>query len=195
MCFFEHAYEISLKVWLSAALRQYPEPASKASAETLCAISQGPDCPRDNFCRPIEGESTQLKANNKGAKTQRQPSKQGQTVVELAGNTGKTGWRRAAFRLPLAHSCWDWEDGRWVRTAGAEAVAGTCGLGEEVSVTVRDKTLVIGPAPTGARSGWTEAIKNIPQEALDRDYEEFKPSARCRKSGTHTAGSGPRGRR
>ena len=50
----------------------------------------------------------------------------------------------------------------------------TCGLGEEVSVTVRDKTLVIGPAPTGARTGWTEAIQNIPQEALDRDYEELQ---------------------
>jgi antitoxin component of MazEF toxin-antitoxin module len=50
----------------------------------------------------------------------------------------------------------------------------TCGLGEEVSVTVRDKTLVIAPAPTGARTGWTEAIQNIPQEALDRDYEELQ---------------------
>ena len=50
----------------------------------------------------------------------------------------------------------------------------TCGLGEEVSVTVRDKTVVIGPAPTGARTGWTEAIQNIPQEALDRDYEELQ---------------------
>src|ERR1035441_8650756 len=50
----------------------------------------------------------------------------------------------------------------------------TCGLGEEVSVTVHDKTLVIGPAPTGARTGWTEAIQNIPQKALDRDYEELQ---------------------
>ena len=50
----------------------------------------------------------------------------------------------------------------------------SCGLGEEVSVTVRDKTLVIGPAPTRARTGWTEAIQNIPQEALDRDYEELQ---------------------
>ena len=39
---------------------------------------------------------------------------------------------------------------------------------------MRDKTLVIGPAPTGARTGWTEAIQNIPQEALDRDYEELQ---------------------
>ena len=50
----------------------------------------------------------------------------------------------------------------------------TCGLGEEVSVTVRDKSLVIGPARTGARTGWTEAIQNIPQEALDRDYKELQ---------------------
>ena len=39
---------------------------------------------------------------------------------------------------------------------------------------MRDKTLVIGPAPTGAWTGWTEAIQNIPQEALDRDYEELQ---------------------
>ena len=56
----------------------------------------------------------------------------------------------------------------------AKRLLETCGLGEEVSVTVRDKTLVIGPAPTRARTGWTEAIQNIPQEALDRDYEELQ---------------------
>jgi hypothetical protein len=39
---------------------------------------------------------------------------------------------------------------------------------------VRDKSLVIGPARTGARTGWTEAIQNIPQEALDRDYKELQ---------------------
>jgi antitoxin component of MazEF toxin-antitoxin module len=50
----------------------------------------------------------------------------------------------------------------------------SCGLGEEVSLTVRDKTLVIARAAPGARAGWAEAIQDIPQEALDRDYEELQ---------------------
>jgi antitoxin component of MazEF toxin-antitoxin module len=49
-----------------------------------------------------------------------------------------------------------------------------CGLGGEVSLTVRDKTLVVAPAPAPARTGWEEAIQAIPQEMLDRDYEELR---------------------
>jgi antitoxin component of MazEF toxin-antitoxin module len=49
-----------------------------------------------------------------------------------------------------------------------------CDLGEEVSLTVRDKTLVVAPAPAPARAGWEEAIQAIPQETLDRDYEELR---------------------
>src|SRR5947208_4460754 len=48
-----------------------------------------------------------------------------------------------------------------------------CGLGEEVDVTVRDKTLVVAARGT-ARVGWDEAIRKIPQEAIDRDFEELR---------------------
>jgi antitoxin component of MazEF toxin-antitoxin module len=48
-----------------------------------------------------------------------------------------------------------------------------CGLGEEVDVTVRDKTLVVA-AREPARAGWEEAIESIPQEAIDRDFEELR---------------------
>ena len=60
----------------------------------------------------------------------------------------------------------------------------SCGLGEDVSVTVRDKTLVIAPAPSAARAGWAEAIQNIPQEALDRDYEELQAFREMPERGT-----------
>ncbi len=48
------------------------------------------------------------------------------------------------------------------------------GLGGEVNVTVRDRTLVIAPAHKAARSGWAEAIQKIPQEELDRDYADLQ---------------------
>ncbi len=48
-----------------------------------------------------------------------------------------------------------------------------CGLSEEVNVTVRDKTLVVA-AKEPARADWEEAIRNIPQDALDRDFEELR---------------------
>jgi antitoxin component of MazEF toxin-antitoxin module len=49
-----------------------------------------------------------------------------------------------------------------------------CGLGEEVNVAIRDKALVITSARKAARVGWAEAIQQIPQEALDRDYAELQ---------------------
>jgi antitoxin component of MazEF toxin-antitoxin module len=49
-----------------------------------------------------------------------------------------------------------------------------CGLGEDVNLAVRDKTLVITPARKAARTSWAEAIQKIPQEALDRDYAELQ---------------------
>lgn len=49
-----------------------------------------------------------------------------------------------------------------------------CGLGREVNVTVRDKTLVVAGEHRSARAGWDEAIRNIPQEAIDRDFEELR---------------------
>ena len=55
-----------------------------------------------------------------------------------------------------------------------KALLDACGLGEEVSLTVRDKTLVVAPAQPAPRAGWDEAIQGIPQEAIDRDYEELR---------------------
>ncbi|MBI2948513.1 MAG: hypothetical protein HYY23_12790 [Verrucomicrobia bacterium] len=49
-----------------------------------------------------------------------------------------------------------------------------CGFGSEATVTVQDKTLVVSPGPRRARDDWEEAIQNIPQEAIDRDFEELK---------------------
>jgi len=49
-----------------------------------------------------------------------------------------------------------------------------CGFGPEVSITVRDKTLVVAGQDRSARIGWDEAIRNIPQEAIDRDFEELR---------------------
>ena len=49
-----------------------------------------------------------------------------------------------------------------------------CGFGQEVNVTVRDKTLVVAGEDHLARVGWDEAIRNIPQEAIDRDFEDLR---------------------
>ena len=48
------------------------------------------------------------------------------------------------------------------------------GLGGEVNVTVRDKTLVIAPAHRAAPSSWAEAIQKIPQAELDKDYADLQ---------------------
>jgi len=48
-----------------------------------------------------------------------------------------------------------------------------CGFGEEVNVTVRDKTLVVA-AKEPAHTDWDEAIRGIPQEAIDRDFEALR---------------------
>ena len=39
---------------------------------------------------------------------------------------------------------------------------------------MRDKTLVVESDVLSARPGWEEAIRNIPQEAIDRDFEELR---------------------
>lgn len=49
-----------------------------------------------------------------------------------------------------------------------------CGFGSEAMVRVEEKTLIVSPKPPGARDDWEEAIRNIPQEAIDRDFEELK---------------------
>ena len=49
-----------------------------------------------------------------------------------------------------------------------------CGLGSEVTVTVQNSTLIIGPRPQKARQGWAEALLAIPQAELDRDFNELQ---------------------
>lgn len=49
-----------------------------------------------------------------------------------------------------------------------------CGLGSEATVTVEDKSLIVTAGPRRAREGWEEAVRNIPQEAIDRDFEELR---------------------
>jgi antitoxin component of MazEF toxin-antitoxin module len=49
-----------------------------------------------------------------------------------------------------------------------------CGFGDEATVTVRDKTLVVSPGPRRAREGWAEALAAIPRAELDRDFAELQ---------------------
>lgn len=49
-----------------------------------------------------------------------------------------------------------------------------CGFGTEATVTVQNSTLIITPGPQKTRAGWAEAIQAIPQQQLDRDFEELQ---------------------
>ena len=53
------------------------------------------------------------------------------------------------------------------------ALVEACGLAGEVTVSVREQTLVVEKKPRPVREGWEEALRDIPQEALDRDFEEL----------------------
>jgi antitoxin MazE len=49
-----------------------------------------------------------------------------------------------------------------------------CGFGSEVTVTVKNSTLIVSPGPRKARQGWVEALRAIPQSELDRDFAELQ---------------------
>lgn len=49
-----------------------------------------------------------------------------------------------------------------------------CGFDSEAIVTVRERELIVTPPPRRAREGWAEAIRAIPEEQLDHDFEELK---------------------
>ena len=49
-----------------------------------------------------------------------------------------------------------------------------CGFGAEVTITVQDCTLIVSPGPQQIRQGWAEALQAIPQDELDRDFEELQ---------------------
>lgn len=48
-----------------------------------------------------------------------------------------------------------------------------CGFGNEATVTVQNRTLIVSPGPRRAREGWAEALARIPQAELDRDFAEL----------------------
>ena len=54
------------------------------------------------------------------------------------------------------------------------ALVEACGLAGEVTVSVREQTLVVEKSPRPVRQGWEEAMRAIPQEELDRDFEELR---------------------
>ena len=49
-----------------------------------------------------------------------------------------------------------------------------CGFGQEATVTVEDKTLIVTPGPRRVREGWTEALQAVPEAELDRDFAELQ---------------------
>jgi antitoxin component of MazEF toxin-antitoxin module len=49
-----------------------------------------------------------------------------------------------------------------------------CGFGNEVTVTLQNKTLVVSPGPRQVRAGWADAIRAIPQRELDRDFGDLQ---------------------
>ena len=57
------------------------------------------------------------------------------------------------------------------QSAGSEPGPASYGNGgEEATVTVENKTLIVTPGPRRARGGWAEALRSIPQRELDRDF-------------------------
>ena len=50
----------------------------------------------------------------------------------------------------------------------------SCGFGTEVIVTVQNSTLIVSQAPQKAHQGWAEALAAIPQEELNRDFEDLR---------------------
>ena len=49
-----------------------------------------------------------------------------------------------------------------------------CGFGSEATVTIHDNTLILSPGPRRSREGWAEALRDIPQQELDRDFVELE---------------------
>ncbi len=49
-----------------------------------------------------------------------------------------------------------------------------CGIGEEATVIVQNRTLIVAAPDWPARQGWAEASRAIPQDELDRDHEQLR---------------------
>lgn len=70
-----------------------------------------------------------------------------------------------------------------------------CGFGSEANVAVQDKSLIVTAQPRRAREGWAEALARIPQEDLDRDFEELQAFRETPDEGKRLAATGGDGQR
>lgn len=55
-----------------------------------------------------------------------------------------------------------------------DAVLEQCPLGDVVDVSVVQGGVLVSSTVRKPREGWAEALRNIPQEELDRDYEDLR---------------------
>jgi hypothetical protein len=52
-------------------------------------------------------------------------------------------------------------------------VLDACGFGSEANVRIQEKALIVTANPLPGRDDWEEAIRIIPQELIDRDFDEL----------------------
>ncbi len=55
-----------------------------------------------------------------------------------------------------------------------EPILRQCPLGENVDVSAVPEGVLVKPAGRKPRQGWEDAIRNIPQTELDRDFEDLR---------------------
>jgi len=55
-----------------------------------------------------------------------------------------------------------------------DAVLKQCPLGDDVDVSAVQGGVLVKPSGRESRAGWAEAIRRIPQEQLDRDFEDLR---------------------
>jgi hypothetical protein len=53
-------------------------------------------------------------------------------------------------------------------------VLDACGFGTEANVRVEEKALIVTANPLPGHGGWEEAIRTIPQELIDRDFDGLR---------------------
>ena len=50
----------------------------------------------------------------------------------------------------------------------------SCGFDKDVTISVENRTLVLAPAQRKHRAGWAQALNEVPEEALERDWKELR---------------------
>ena len=48
-----------------------------------------------------------------------------------------------------------------------------CGFGQEATMVVQDKRLIVTSGPRLARQGWADALRALSQQEIDRDFAEL----------------------